>query len=96
MPTSKFRWLATGIALMLVLTALPSSLTTAQGGSRTFPETGKTVSGARPQPSPVRTSASGARPAVQVARAAHLRLAVPTTPTATAMAVAAAVPWVGW
>ncbi len=45
MPTSKFRWLATGIALMLVLTALPSSFTAAQGGSRTFPETGKTVSG---------------------------------------------------
>ena len=45
MPTSKFRWLATGVAMMLVLTALPSSLTAAQGTSRTFPETGKTVAG---------------------------------------------------
>src|SRR5438477_9672033 len=45
MRTSKFRWLAAGAALLLVLSALPSFPSVAQGNSRTFPETGKMVSG---------------------------------------------------
>src|SRR5438105_1199152 len=45
MRTSKFRWLAAGASLMLVLTALPSVPSVVAQGSRTFPETGKTVSG---------------------------------------------------
>jgi peptide/nickel transport system substrate-binding protein len=45
MRTHKFGWLAAGAALLLALSALPSFPTAAQGSGRTFPETGKTVSG---------------------------------------------------
>jgi len=45
MRTRKFGRLAAGAALLLALSALPSFPTVAQGNSRTFPETGKTVSG---------------------------------------------------
>ena len=41
----KANWLSLGLALVLGVTLLPSVLSYAQGGSRIFPETGKTVKG---------------------------------------------------
>src|SRR4051812_10110305 len=41
-----FRWLALSAVFVLLLTLMPPTMSSqAQGGSRTFPETGKTVSG---------------------------------------------------
>lgn len=45
MARSKSKWLSIFTALTLMLTALPTLSVTAQGDSRTFPETGKTVKG---------------------------------------------------
>ncbi len=43
--TSRGQWLAAIVALLLLVTALPSRPVAAQGSSRLFPETGKTVKG---------------------------------------------------
>src|SRR5436189_10260 len=46
MVSSKTKWLALSAVIVLVLTLLPSAASSqAQGNSRTFPETGHTVSG---------------------------------------------------